>query len=250
MNTLFIGRRIIRLKSVGSTNNFAASLPVSDAPEGTVVIANEQTEGKGQLNRSWYAEAGLNLTATVVLRPHSLSLKDGFVLNKAIALAVANTIKCILDDIDIAIKWPNDIFVNNRKMAGILTENTIRGGQFVSYLAGIGINVNQKGFPTDSGNPISMVQVLGTYTEIENVLAELCKQIEVFYLQIRQNNFIQITKKYDELLWQRSIMLDFKTSDSEIRGKISRVNGAGELVIIDENGNELCFQHGSIKIPM
>lgn len=250
MNTLFIGRRIIRLQSVGSTNNFAASLPLSDAPEGTVVIANEQTDGRGQLNRTWHTEPGLNLTATVVLRPGSLSLNDVFILNKAVAIAVANTLNCFLEKANIAIKWPNDIYVNNQKMAGILTENTLRGSQFVSCLAGIGINVNQMTFPVDAGNPVSMIQVLGKLTEIETVLSEMCKQLEVQYLKIKQGALEQVNLGYDELLWKRNQWLEFETSQGKLAGKILHVNSRGELIIQTESGDLHSFQHGAVKIPI
>ena len=248
MNTLFIGQRIIRLKSVESTNNFAASLPLAEAPEGTVVIADEQTDGRGQFGRIWHSAPGLNITTTVVLRPKSLPLNKVYQLNKAIAIAVAMTIKNLIPKADIKIKWPNDIYANNHKMSGILTENNIRGGQFVSYLAGIGINVNQVSFPDTASHPISLKQIAGIEFNIDEILSLLCKEIEVIYLKIKSSRFEEITTEYDKWLWKKDEEVRFEFNGNETSGILRSVDDFGELQVETENHRIMSFKHGSIKI--
>jgi BirA family biotin operon repressor/biotin-[acetyl-CoA-carboxylase] ligase len=248
MNTLFIGQRIIRLKSIESTNNFAANLPLAEAPEGTVVIADEQTNGRGQFGRIWHSDPGLNLTLTVVLRPNSIPLNQVYQLNKAVAIALAKTLKSLIPVADIKIKWPNDVFANNHKLAGILTENSIRGGQFVSYLAGIGVNVNQVNFPETAANPISMKQLAGTEFNLEDLLFLLCKEIEVIYLKFRSSRFAEISNEFEKWLWKKDEEVLYEFEGNQTMGIIRSVNELGELLIETENQGIKVYQHGSIRI--
>ena len=165
-----MGCQQIRLDSVDSTNNYTATLLNGNVPEGTVVITREQTAGRGQRANSWVSEAGKNLTVTYVLRPKFLCISDQFILNKAIALAVNKAIQHFAPLMDVRIKWPNDIFLQNKKVAGILIETSMQGGHIVSCLAGIGINVNQQHFQSNSGNPISLIEVLGKELNIDILL--------------------------------------------------------------------------------
>lgn len=247
MNTLFVGRRIIRLKSISSTNNFAATLSVSEAPDGTVVITEEQTEGKGQHGRKWQSEKGMNLTATVVFRPRFLGLKQLPFMNKGIAIAVCKTIKYFLSQQEIYIKWPNDIYCENYKLSGILTENSIRGSHIVSYLAGIGINVNQKQFQLTANNAASMVNFHKEPLSLEKVLEVLCENLEATYLIIKQNDFMKIDNAYHKLLFRKDEWQCFNIVNEQIKAKIIRVNDEGMLELEDESGNILKFRSGEIS---
>lgn len=247
MNTLFVGRRIIRLKSIPSTNNFAATLSVSEAPDGTVVITEEQTGGKGQHGRKWHSEKGMNLTVTVVFRPSFLSLKQLPFMNKGIAIAVCKTIKYFLSQQEILIKWPNDIYCENYKLSGILTENSIRGSHIVSYLAGIGINVNQKQFQLTANNAASMVNFYKEPLSLEKVLEVLCENLEATYLLLKQNDFIKINDVYHKLLFRKDEWRSFLLENEQIKARIIRVNDEGMLELEDESGNILKFRSGEIS---
>ena len=110
-----MGCQQIRLDSVDSTNNYTATLINGNTPEGTVVIANEQTAGRGQRGNLWVSKPGENLTCTYLLRPKFLRISDQYILNKAIALAVNKAIQHFVPQYDVRIKWPNDIFLQNKK---------------------------------------------------------------------------------------------------------------------------------------
>jgi BirA family biotin operon repressor/biotin-[acetyl-CoA-carboxylase] ligase len=247
MNTLFIGRRLIRLKSVDSTNNFAASLSLSDAPEGTFILADEQTSGKGQFGKIWHAQKGMNLTATVVLRPVFLSPEKLSYLNKAVAISVCQTVQTYLKSATTAIKWPNDIFVDNFKLAGILTENTVRGSQIVSYLAGIGINVNQDSFDENAPNASSIYKITESKTDLDKLVETLCKHLEANYLKLRANDLTGIDLIYHSLLYKKGEWLDFNVDDNLIRAKIIKVDSLGSLIIETQNGEALSFRNGEVQ---
>ncbi len=247
MERLFMGRHLIRLDSVGSTNNYAATLLGQNVPEGTLVSAREQTDGRGQREHNWLSEAGKNLTLTYILRPGFVSVTDQFLLNKAIAVAVARTAELIHPGSFIRIKWPNDIFLENRKLAGILVENSVKGSQIVSCLAGIGMNVNQLHFPEGSGNPVSFAMELERELELDDVMNLLSKHMEVNYLRVKAGQRERICSDYDSLLWKRGEMHTFTREGKPFPAKIIRVDEQGRLVVEDASGQEHAFVHGAIQ---
>lgn len=249
MKTLFVGRTIIRLEKVGSTNNYAASLPVSVAPEGTVIIAENQTEGRGQGSRQWYAEPGKNITATVVFRPLFLPSADIFVLNKAIALALMHACNEVCGSAKCCIKWPNDILSDGRKLAGILTENTMRGSQIVSYLAGFGLNVNQTKFPPEAGNAVSLKQIRPQADlNTDEVLELVCEFLEVYYLRLRNGKMAEINEEYNMHLWKDRVWV---IPSGKTEGYYAQINGVdrdGKLILTDEHGFRMALAHGEAMI--
>jgi BirA family biotin operon repressor/biotin-[acetyl-CoA-carboxylase] ligase len=247
VKTLFIGRSVIRLITVDSTNNYAASLPEADRMDGLVITAREQYAGRGQLSRTWYADAGKNLTATICLKPLFLSPDNIFVLNKAIALSLMHAVNSLLNRDLARIKWPNDIVVNQKKLAGILTENTVRGGQIVSYLAGFGLNVNQTSFPPEAGNPQSLKNLGDKEFEIEEVLASICEKLEPYYLKIRSGKFASIHEEYNEKLWLTQSLVRMQSSKEVLRVKISGVDAAGMLCVTSADSRNFVLAHGSVE---
>src|ERR1043165_9220886 len=149
MSTLFIGQNKVFLPETHSTNSYAIELLKNvNAIEGTVVYTHKQTQGKGQRGNSWIAEPQRNTTLSLILRPVFLNSKNTFYLSKITALALHDLLTEILDvgQFDIKIKWPNDILVNSKKIAGVLIENSILNEHLQWSVIGIGINVNQDNF--------------------------------------------------------------------------------------------------------
>ena len=158
METLFIGSNIIFLPEVDSTNSYATELLKNvNIAEGTVIHTAHQTQGKGQRGNSWEAQIASNLTTSIVLKPSFLELKNQFFLYQITALACYDLMAELLNNsqYDIKIKWPNDILVNKKKIAGILIENVITHSTLNYSVIGIGINVNQLLF-TDGINATSL----------------------------------------------------------------------------------------------
>lgn len=165
------------LDSCASTNAVLAAM--ADAGHGTVVAAREQTAGRGQRGNSWEAEPGRNLTFSILLRPEATPAARQFELSMAVALAVADAVDAMLPGgLRAAVKWPNDIYVGDRKICGILIENRLSGNRIESAIAGIGINVNQQIFRSDAPNPVSVVQLNGGMElDIDLILLDVCDRI-------------------------------------------------------------------------
>ena len=242
-----MGCQQIRLDSVDSTNNYTATLISGNVPEGTVVITREQTAGRGQRANSWVSEAGKNLTCTYLLRPRFLRISDQFILNKAIALATAKAVQLFVGNYEVRIKWPNDIFLQNKKVAGILLETSLQGGHIVSCLAGIGINVNQQQFQAESGNPISLSEVVGSEFKLDDILNALSENLEVLYLQLKAGKFENIDSSYNSLLWKKDEMHTFYQEGIPFNAKVKCVDEQGCLHIINEQNQELTIVHGAVQ---
>lgn len=238
METLFIGKNIIFLPEIHSTNSYAIDLLKNvNLPEGTLVHTANQTEGKGQRGSSWKSEPAMNVTATVILRPGFLSIKNQFFLYQIVALACYDTTAEILDSsqIDIKIKWPNDILVNKKKLGGVLIENNIQNNQINWCAAGIGINVNQEKF---DGSIIATSYKLidGKEHAIDFVLKTLCKHLEKHYLSLLNSKFERINENYLKHLYGLDLWLDFEIGESIKNVLVKGVGITGLLILEDKQG--------------
>lgn len=165
----------IILEEVDSTNSYV-SLHASELPSPTMVIANTQTSGRGQRGNSWESEPGLNLTATLFYKPLALAPRLQFALSEAVALAVADYLRS--EGLEAMVKWPNDIYVGNSKICGILIEHCITSTAVEHSRIGIGLNVNQTVFVSDAPNPVSMRMLTGQKRDISRVAAAMGVMLE------------------------------------------------------------------------
>lgn len=237
MNTLFTGRNLIELPSVDSTNNYAKTLLTTQKPpEGTVIWAIEQHSGRGQMGNTWKTEPGKNLTLSAIFYPDFLDADKQFYLNMAISLAVKDFCESVLPD-EIKIKWPNDIYWREKKLGGILIENTISGSRLAASVVGIGLNVNQDEFDPALPNPVSMLQIADFEFKLPHLVEGLCGYLEKYYLQLRQQHFNFLERAYTEALFRYQQTHEFKKGDHIIRGEINGVAKDGKL-ILSCNGKE------------
>src|SRR5680860_150521 len=158
---------IIVLKDVESTNNYANQLILSNAEEGTVVLAQFQKKGRGQQGNQWESQSGKNLLASIILYPKFLKAGNQFLISKMVSLGLVEYLRHEVRDV--SIKWPNDIYIGNKKIAGILIENAIKGRNLFSTVIGVGLNLNQKNFLSDAPNPVSLYQLTGKEYNIKSV---------------------------------------------------------------------------------
>lgn len=251
VETLFIGKKQIHLNETVSTNNYAAEiLRQVGAIEGTVITADYQSQGRGQRERHWQSAPGENLLCTFILKPTWLQIDQQFLLNKAIALAVHDTADAFSPGSFIRIKWPNDILLENRKLSGVLVENTVQSGQIVSTLAGIGFNVNQMSFEEGSGKPVSLKLELGVSIDLKHVLETLSSFLEGWYLRLKSGKFDQIEKAYDTALWRKDEWQLFKSGEEQFEGKIIGSDTMGKLKIEKRNAEVKSFSHGEIILSL
>lgn len=166
------------LPTAASTNS---ALP-SDAPHATAVMALEQTAGRGQRGNRWEAEPGQNVTLSLLLRPRGLPAREQFVISQAVALGVADVLRRLMPGQEgIAIKWPNDIYVGHKKIAGILIENVLTGADITRCVVGLGLNVNQTVFRSDAPNPVSVAGLTGRSHDVEQVARQLVEAMLARY---------------------------------------------------------------------
>jgi BirA family biotin operon repressor/biotin-[acetyl-CoA-carboxylase] ligase len=184
----FPHRLIHRFPETPSTNTLATEmLAQAERPaEGSVILTYHQTEGRGQQGSIWKAQAGLNLTFSLICYPKFVPIAEMFSLSKAACLAVRAAIEQLLPQADVLVKWPNDVLLNGKKVAGILIENQLEGSQLSSSIIGIGLNVNQLRFdPQFANKAISLQLAAGKSFELEEVLAEVLRQFDQNYALLR-----------------------------------------------------------------
>lgn len=246
MTPLFLGRKIIELEAVDSTNNFAKNLLQSKKPtEGTLIFAHEQFKGRGQMGNSWKTEKGENLTLSIVLYPNFLDAEKQFFLNMSISLGVKDFCESVLNE-EIKIKWPNDIYYLNRKLGGILIENTINGNKVSSSVVGIGLNINQREFDNEIPNATSFNLISNKDYELKNLIQLLASFIEKYYLQLRQLHFNFLDKAYMESLFRYQQTYEFKKGQQTFKGEINGVTKEGKL-IIHCNGREQRYNFKEVE---
>lgn len=214
METLFIGKNLLFLTEVESTNTYAMGLLRNvNSPEGTLVYTDHQTRGKGQRGAVWNSAIASNITASIILRPTFLNDGESFFLSKISALALYDVLTDVLNSshYDIKIKWPNDMLVDSRKIAGILIENNYHQGRMQHSVIGIGLNVNQADFFELSETATSLRLLSGQAYSRQEVLEKLCRYVEKWYLLLKAGNKRQITDAYLSKLKGLNEVMTFST---------------------------------------
>ena len=235
METLFIGKNSLFLHEVESTNTYAMNLLRNvNTIEGTVVYTDNQTNGKGQRGALWTSKIGQNITMSIILKPQFLDLNKTFYLSKISALAIYDLLTDIIGNsqYDIKIKWPNDILVNKKKIAGILIENNFSKSNIQNSVIGIGLNVNQDEFIDLERFATSMKLLKGEAFDREFVMKKIFLHFEKWYLRLKQQEFDVIDENYQGSLYGINKILDFEDLNKNLfKGKIVGVTCDGKLQI-------------------
>lgn len=242
----FIGKPLLEYDTLDSTNIFSQELVSKSNPtEGTTVIAHYQSSGKGQYGRVWAAKAGENLTLSIILLPSFLEIRHQFYLNIISSLAVADILEYYVKD-NVKIKWPNDVYIGNNKICGILIQNNLQGQKIVNAVVGIGINVNQEKFHKDIPNPTSIKKETKDQVDLIELRALLFGSFEKYYNELKGGKLIDLRMQYQERLYKRNIPSRFKINDQPIDGVIHSINDLGQLVITID-GKEETFSKTEIQ---
>lgn len=227
-----MGKKVVYMPSCHSTNDVASDLiKKGDVEEGTIVITDHQTKGRGQPGNHWEAEEGKNITCSLVLKPKTLSISDQFLLNVIISMGVADIVSSILS-IDTKVKWPNDIYCKGEKVSGILIKNTIKKYTLENSVAGIGLNVNQQRFSNSKATSLSILSGNATY-DLPQILESLVLSIEKRYFQWK-NDTESLWNDYLEQLYWLGEVRTYKSEGEYFTGIIRSVTKSGKLVIEDE----------------
>jgi BirA family biotin operon repressor/biotin-[acetyl-CoA-carboxylase] ligase len=227
--------KIISLPETGSTNTYAIGLLSKERPEeGCVVITHHQTQGKGTDTNTWESETGKNLTFSVILYP-DFKADQQFVLNKAISLAICDFIAAELPQSKIIIKWPNDIYIGNKKVCGILIQNSVIGNRLDYVVVGIGLNVNQTIFTSDAPNPVSLKMVTGRDYDLDELLQKLLNFIYEKYAQLKPETSQKIENEYLKKLYRLMEWHEFILKGNKTLARITGTNTYGQLELETEN---------------
>ena len=244
---ILIGQNRIILDRVDSTNDYLkAELSKSKPfPEGTVIMAVEQYAGRGQVGTQWQSQRGKNLTVSILLHPNFLQPSEQFAINISICLGIREALSAILSE-NVLIKWPNDIYVGDKKIGGILIENILQGNLWKYAIIGIGLNVNQSNFPIEAKNATSLFKLLHETYSIEKLLTEICNCIEYHYDQLKLGNRAHQKKLYLEYLFGINEKRSFKIDGILVEGKIIDVDESGNLAV-DFDGHIATFGFKEIE---
>lgn len=245
---IFIGNQIIRLTETHSTNNYAKDMLSKSKPiEGTAILADFQSSGRGYSNNVWQSQNGKNILASIILYPNFFSIQYQFVMNKVICLGIMDALQGFLPKAQVEIKWPNDIYVNHKKIGGILIENSFQGSLWQSAVVGFGININQILFEGLAGYATSLAMINKHDHNLDQVLESIFKHIEVWYLRMKTSNIALIDSRYLENLYLLNLPSTFKSeNDEDFQGTIIGVSPEGQLQI-ESNGKVKLFRFKEVK---
>lgn len=244
-SAFFSGQKLIKLNEVDSTNDYLKERLSKSTPvkEGTVIMAVDQKRGRGQRGNSWVSEAGKNLTFSILLKPSFLTPDEQFYLNITISWSIVQALQPILGD-RLSIKWPNDIYVDEKKLGGILIENLISGSKWKESIVGIGINVNQNHFE-GLPNACSIKQLLQEEYSLTDLLYELCRRIEANYTELKTHGVSRLQTFYVQYLFGLNQVREFSINGIRVQGKIVDITRKGQLMI-DFDGHTANFDFKEI----
>lgn len=225
--------KIIHLERIGSTNNYAMALVQNDqAVSGNAISASVQTQGKGRRSKQWLANPGENITLSIMVEMQWQPISQQFQLSAAVALACYDFLNRYIPS-GIKIKWPNDLFFNDSKAAGILIENVLKGTLWQWAIIGIGININQMNFDGVENKATSLKKILGREFEVNGLTKELHHLVLERIEMLSQKNFPQILEEYNQNLYGKNRLAKFKKGNQVFETTIQRITETGQLITQD-----------------
>jgi BirA family biotin operon repressor/biotin-[acetyl-CoA-carboxylase] ligase len=234
-----IGERLIEFDVVESTNKTAADLiGLSQAPHGTVIVAREQTQGRGQRGRQWTSVPGEDLTLSIVLQPQGLRAEEQFILSKLSALAVRDTVGTYLP-LGVRVKWPNDVLVERRKVAGILIDCDLVGDRVRHAVVGVGLNVNGMDLPEELA-ATSLRQEMGAMLGLEQVRATLIDHFRQRYAQWEAGG-AGLDQDYAVALWAAGRWADMVLDGTPVALRPMDVDRHGRLLVEHDDGRVAAY---------
>jgi BirA family biotin operon repressor/biotin-[acetyl-CoA-carboxylase] ligase len=238
-NTYFI-------KQTHSTNALLWELlRKENLPEGFSLLTDFQTAGKGQIGNSWEAEKGKNLLFSMLLFPHKIAPEEQFVLSQLVCLSIKRVLSNYVDNI--TVKWPNDIYWNDKKLGGILIENVLQGNNIKTAVVGIGLNVNQKLFKSNAPNPVSLVQIANKRFNRKLIFNQIREEIQLGYNNL---NIPTVRAEYSASLYRKEGFHSFTSDNESFEARIVRVDSDGQLVLETKAGEEKKFYFKEVSFTI
>lgn len=221
---------IIHIDETDSTNRWL----VANRTEGQnpcVVVADYQTAGRGCGTNKWESERGKNLLFSMLIYPTEIAINKQFVVSMAVANSIAAVVAKYVEKRTVSVKWPNDIYIDDKKICGILIENRLQGGVIKDSIIGVGLNVNQLCFVSDAPNPVSMANVTGRQFDREQLLQELLEAFQQEWADLEG-----VRERYLQQLYRRKGFFRYRDAYGECTAEIVTVEADGHLVLQDVDG--------------
>lgn len=237
----------IYLDEVDSTNKYLRELTdkKEDVEEGTLVWCKKQTSGRGQIGNSWESEENKNLTFSFVLYPEFIHISDQFIISEMVAASILEELNQL--DSGFSIKWPNDIYWKDKKVAGILIENDLMGSQIYKTIVGIGLNVNQTLFTSNAPNPVSLKQITGKNFILAELLDSIMSTIYSKYLQLISDGKEDIHSYYMSNLYRREGFYPYRDKEGLFEAQISSVEPGGHLILVDQHNRKRTYAFKEVE---
>lgn len=228
--------RILWVPETSSTNLLLRSMEEKESlPEGSVVVADFQTAGRGQIGNTWESERGKNLTFSVVLYPTCLLANRQFLISQIAALSVKETLDTYTEEV--TVKWPNDIYWKDKKICGMLIENDLLGHNLSRSILGIGINLNQSVFQGGAPNPVSLSQIIHREVDRKEVLDRFLSHLYTYYLSLLQEKEAEIHAQYQAALYRKEGYHPYQNKKGRFEARIRGIEPTGHLLLELRDGS-------------
>jgi len=238
--------KVEHIQEVSSTNTYLKDLTKQAGVfEGTVILADFQTSGKGRGTSKWISDRAENLTFSILVEP-GIKASHHFSLVEFVSLALIDTLKNY--GINSRIKWPNDIYIADRKIAGILIENVLVENVIFSSVIGIGFNVNQEIFPTELPNPVSLKLLLHRSTKLDEIFKTILDRLSYRYEQLKAGEFDLLHKGYGNNIYYSNKKIRYYQNERLREGILRGFSESGEILIENDKGDIISFLFGEIQI--
>lgn len=234
--------RVIQLENIGSTNEYLLN---GNKYDDLCVVADYQSAGKGMGSNTWESEAGKNLLFSILIHPVWLPITEQYLVSMAEAVAIVDSLSPVLPNL--TIKWPNDIYWENKKLSGTRIDVNIQGGGLRDMVIGTGINVNQEEFKDTAPNPVSLKQITGKDHSREEILQVILERFEEYLEMLRMDEKERIVKKYHERLYRREGWHQYEDSKGTFEAELVKVAKNGIMTLRRKDGTLSEYEFKEVK---
>ena len=239
-----------RSDSIGSTNTYLRELGGGNpAYDYEVAVADFQTAGRGQKGNTWESEQGKNLLFSILAHPKNIKVREQFYISEAIALAVSDSVMAALGPQfahEVSVKWSNDVYWKEFKMAGILIENTLQGDRILDTVVGVGLDVNQEVFLSDAPNPISLKNITGRDYDRDALLSDIVERFKG-YMELQADKRSDVDKLYRNRLFRREGYHRFRDAQGEFEACIEGIRPDGCLMLQTTSGEHRVYEFKQVQ---
>lgn len=226
--------KTIRFKEIDSTSRYLCEYTAADGEDLTIAVADFQTAGQGMGTNTWESEPGMNLLFSILVHPRMLPVNKQFLLSMAMAVAL----KEVLDEYTtgITVKWPNDIYWNDKKISGTRIDTSLSSHGIRNFILGTGIDVNQREFRSDAPNFVSLYQILGHEVSTDELLNKVVAAFQKYYSLVLNGDYTDVTTIYHQSLYRAHGFYGYKDAEGDFEATIVKVADDGHLILRDHTG--------------